>query len=655
MAKAPAYVEAYPVLSAADAVRRVRGGQSRCLWRNRDSEVVGDATVVMSSPDCLQLRHSSFELDHLKHTDGEAEFKVIYLPLKANQRALFVCSKCNGNVSKIVLTQRGWACQACSSLCYKAEVGRSVFDYHEIDARVSEHVFGGRSPGMWNKQYAALLERQRDIKRHLQEMPLVFTEQLEVLGPEWLGPEGDIIASEEAEPKVERPGYWEAYPLFSVIEGRKAFRRGEGLCLWSDKRGRMIGGAEIESLDRQQLRLRYAVQRTATQDGGSGQISFECTSLGSTQDNKRLLVICPSCQHARSFLGLVQRDWACRECHGLEYRSALIGTRVRQAEKLARLSQEIKDLRQAGRSGRILKNKLDSAKSLRAKLGAAPHPVANRSFSHVLTHEWCRSPFSVDGFYDVPLGYGAQAARCEAGLAQDPEHGSITAAAGHHHIATGFWPAHVAASPESTGGASDVKRLGEYLFSGGPLKTLLWKRLRERAEEVLKWDESRPSGASDEELAAKIAEDTRFAPLKLSGNASSPSVFESCDEYGKKYKKKDEEDEFVDLVASFRFKGDELLWYYHPEGHDLDELLGEVNDRKLDIGVRVPLKDIETSHREIKLIRMEIGDVVDAQRAEVEAFNAQREGEALKLVKARRARQRRLAAAEREIGRIRVR
>lgn len=200
-----------------------------------------------------------------------------------------------------------------------------------------------------------------------------------------------------------------------------------------------------------------------------------------------------------------------------------------------------------------------------------------------------------------------------------------------------------------------MKQLGEHLFSYGPLQTLLWEHLQERAEEILDWDERCSSGASDEELAAKIAEDTRLAPLELSRSASSPSALESHDEYGNKYKKKDEEDEFVDLVASFRFKGDKVLWYYHPEGHDLNDLLGELNDRKLDIGVRVPLKDIETSHREIKLIRIEIGDVVDAQRAEVEAFNAHLEDEALKLVKARRERQRRLAAAKRDIGKIRLR
>ncbi len=323
MAKPPIYMEAYPVLSVTDAVDHVRAGHSLCRWRDVDADEVGQASIIMPSRTQMRIRHSRFRNGYLEFAGGDATFEISWQALGENGRPLFVCPSCQRRVVKIVLRTAGWRCRRCSGLRVKSQTGpKTATDLSHRKDLLDEQLAGGRAPGVWTGTYRDLQEKRREIVRHLEQPRRQGFRDAEVFGPEWLEPEitcqanGGVL---DADPPRERLRYWEAFPSISSIEARRARGRGENLCLWRDHKERIIGGAELDASDPREVRIRYAVQRTRTQDGGAGEIVLAVTEVGSNDDNKRRLFLCPLCQQARVALALVSGDWACRECHRLDY------------------------------------------------------------------------------------------------------------------------------------------------------------------------------------------------------------------------------------------------------------------------------------------------------------------------------------------------
>lgn len=194
------------------------------------------------------------------------------------------------------------------------------------------------------------------------------------------------------------PTYVEAYPVLNVAEARRAARSGRSMCFWRDGR-RLVAVATVDLAAGDRLTVRLAEPDLLLKQGirPVGSYEFVVVYKGSQENNKRPLLICPACDRARSGLVLISRDWRCQECHGLHYRSALVGTVVRRAEKYARLARELKQLRLESRRADLIRRKRAEVAAALRKAGPLPHREANGNYSTVVRSEWRRGEFAARG------------------------------------------------------------------------------------------------------------------------------------------------------------------------------------------------------------------------------------------------------------------
>jgi hypothetical protein len=160
-----------------------------------------------------------------------------------------------------------------------------------------------------------------------------------------------------------------------------------------------VGGAEID-LKGDKVAMRYAFHWRPKLHAASGAVTFQIEYRGSRDDNQRALLKCPGCGHARAALGLFANLWACRECHRLPHRSAVVGSPVRRAEAFAKRVNELEVLRGEGRRPSTIEKKKKEVALALEKAGPMPHRVASRDYNFILSREWRDAPFDVDGFYD---------------------------------------------------------------------------------------------------------------------------------------------------------------------------------------------------------------------------------------------------------------
>jgi hypothetical protein len=109
---------------------------------------------------------------------------------------------------------------------------------------------------------------------------------------------------------------------------------------------------------------------------------------GSMANNHRALVLCPHCDRSRSGLVLFRGEWRCRTCHGLGYRSAMIGTPARNAETVRRLKSELEDLKRDKAQPRRIMAKQEKLTAARSKLRYGEHVAPHEGFSRILTCSW---------------------------------------------------------------------------------------------------------------------------------------------------------------------------------------------------------------------------------------------------------------------------
>lgn len=176
--------------------------------------------------------------------------------------------------------------------------------------------------------------------------------------------------------------YVEAYPRLNIVQCARAAADERNFCLW-ERDGAVIAGASFRWRSRGELHLKYHHQPERGVSC-SGSISLAIAYVGSMDNNRRALVRCPRCSFNRS--GVVLRDgsWACRRCQGLGYRSALVGTAVRRAEKLARLEAELEVLERGFYPARRRDKKFGQVELARRLAGKAPFPVAHERFAYQL-------------------------------------------------------------------------------------------------------------------------------------------------------------------------------------------------------------------------------------------------------------------------------
>ena len=176
--------------------------------------------------------------------------------------------------------------------------------------------------------------------------------------------------------------YVEAYPRLNIVDCARGAVLGRNYCLW-ERDGEIVGGAAFSWRSRDALHLSYNHQPERGVPC-AGSTTLDIAYVGSDEDNRRAVVRCPICRLNRSGVVLKEGIWACRRCHGLGYRSAMVGTAVRRAEKLARLEGELAMLERGFFPRRLMANKEREVELARAKAGPNSHAVAHDRFAYVL-------------------------------------------------------------------------------------------------------------------------------------------------------------------------------------------------------------------------------------------------------------------------------
>jgi ribosomal protein S27AE len=135
------------------------------------------------------------------------------------------------------------------------------------------------------------------------------------------------------------PSHREAYPWFDIRQAKAAHDRWKSpVCVFSEGKG-MIGQLLVSQADwhGNPLSIRYVFALKHVKLG-QGDEYFSLNSAPSGIDPNRKSIQCPMC--ARSIFKIYFADrWACAECHGLIYRSQLIGKNMEKYERRAELLQ----------------------------------------------------------------------------------------------------------------------------------------------------------------------------------------------------------------------------------------------------------------------------------------------------------------------------
>ena len=176
--------------------------------------------------------------------------------------------------------------------------------------------------------------------------------------------------------------YVEAFPRLNIVQCAKAAADDRNFCLWECD-GVVVAGAAFRWRSNHGLHVNYHHQPERGLSC-SGQITLAIAYVGSMDHNQRALVRCPLCSLNRSAVVLKDGAWACRRCHGLGYRSALVGTAVRRAEKLTRLEAELEVLERGFYPARRCDKKRGLVELARRLAGKAPFPVAHERFAYQL-------------------------------------------------------------------------------------------------------------------------------------------------------------------------------------------------------------------------------------------------------------------------------
>jgi hypothetical protein len=613
-------VEAYPVLVASDAVRALRAGASHCCWRKEEGLVACNGTLRATRPGMLSIAWFVHELPYVRPRSGGAIIRMADGKVGANVRPLFSCVSCGKAVAKLVLAgRRGrgetalkadpspWKCQACHKLKYRSELSNVLQDNSKAE-KLRELLRGGRPKGMWTSRHASLsglVEEGRPQARWE-----LRTRRMHNVGrATWsVSPVGEEVPREPDVVLVrDRFRYWEAYPRLEAAGARHAVKESTNLCLWAAEGRVIVGGAEVVR-QADVLRVRYALQRTRRHLGAEGEVVFDILLEGSDDHNKRWLLGCPSCQRGRSSVGLVGSKWACRHCHGLDYRSALVGTAVRMAEKIARLRAELETLRSRGARRSMIKRQQALIEAEFSKTGDGPLPQANQDFCYMVRGYWCQGEFAEDGFYEALHAVGSDGENALALRPTSDQIWSVMFSSPSDH------------SPLQPAAPKLPDLIGERLFRDQPLESMLDSQFEDVASRFVREKDSGGLDVSHKVLAGMIVEEGVVEPLIVARKGGEPWVRKDDAPAGGGASAPEGETQVLATVC-FRYSGDRDLWRAWPEGYGDFSLRGRTTWDEVELTARLPLGSEDQFESILREAGRVLHEIVEAQELAVRAFN----------------------------------
>jgi hypothetical protein len=187
--------------------------------------------------------------------------------------------------------------------------------------------------------------------------------------------------------------YVEAFARLEAASAEKNLTNCKQICKYIDHMGEYTGEVEIISPFNSEVKLNYKIINPWSSQyiEGSSLIYIERSQTNSSY--QKPYFICAHCGTRKGLLILVDRRWACRNCHGMGYRSQALGPKERAALRLKELQQILRP--QAGMAPRPRYMRQDrflelvsEYEALRNIYGSNPHGAIQARLIPVLTPIW---------------------------------------------------------------------------------------------------------------------------------------------------------------------------------------------------------------------------------------------------------------------------
>jgi ribosomal protein L37AE/L43A len=612
----PLFIEEHPRLFAGEILKKVEESEAQCEWHH-DGERICVARIIRRSDDTVVITHEAIGLPHLDQGRRDTTLYLTHRRVGRSSRILFMCPNCNAAVASLALAGARWACRSCQDLRYSSQdprYGSSTFKKLNRIRELRQATAGGKPHNAWTTRHRRHVEEHHALTATYDMRAAVQAKGTRaIIGPLWgLPSAAHGGALDETAPNMRsgRLSYLEAFPTLISTAVRNARSTGKRLCVWRDPKGAVIGGAEVDWSSASSLCVRYAVQRNRHQDGASGALSLGVVFKGSEANNKRALFVCPPCRHARTSLMLVGQRWACRACHGLQYRTALIPAAARRAEKYRKLRTEFAKLSQRG-VAKARGQKLDGrlAEAMRAA-GPFPHPATSRNYEYRLTSEWLAETFSEEGFYDhLCVLEEKQSARQSPDEKERAMYETSSSISNHAPVEGRF---------ESVRSIAH-KLTGKPLFSQESLESFADRALKSLFDYHIRQVESGRREYCKLGLIRLLSREARLEPIVVTSGWSpsvEPDAVPQRGDLGVPHRVTHELG-----TVSAGYTGAEELWKCFPSSQRAHRLRGSVRYGCIVLTARVPREDIHRIHGILEHALPVLQATIAELNAQVEEYN----------------------------------
>ncbi len=190
-----------------------------------------------------------------------------------------------------------------------------------------------------------------------------------------------------------RARHVEAYIRLEAATCEKKFRQGLGTVVWRDQHDGYYGIVWIQDISEYQLVIAYSSRSPQSSGSDQGPAVLRLVRANTNPNYRKPYFSCPGCGKRSGQLVLVQQEWACRECLGLDYRSQHLGPAYRQQQRREELFRLLRpDGGQPTRPRYMRAERfaalVEEYAALRAKLRDKPRLEPERSLRFTLRPSW---------------------------------------------------------------------------------------------------------------------------------------------------------------------------------------------------------------------------------------------------------------------------
>ena len=137
----------------------------------------------------------------------------------------------------------------------------------------------------------------------------------------------------------------EAYIRLEAASAEKMFGLGHHSITWHDPIGEYCGTVWIRNYSEFQLFISYSSAIPESSGLSSGEAVLDLERAATNAHYRKPYFRCPLCDRRSGLVILAREVWACRQCHGLAYRSQRLGPAQRQQQRLDELVQLLRPVR----------------------------------------------------------------------------------------------------------------------------------------------------------------------------------------------------------------------------------------------------------------------------------------------------------------------